>query len=174
MCPLGSSSAFDNGFNDADVVLIKAWSEASGVMVEWPSEARRPDELALTVREFCHQVSDLSSGGVLELPARHPHHHELRPLATPDQQLFCCVELSIAEGFGFLGLTEPSAEERLHGARIEPGRSVVDDTEPGPLMIRSFRYGPNLEGFEAATGPDRPWSEFKAALLNEANQRGTG
>ena len=149
-----------------DGIIVKAYSVDNGVAVEWPVMSQRQGELSMTVRLFLEEILELPTGAAPPLPERHPHKSE-RPWPTeaPPRSLHS-VELVVTEGLGFAGLREPSAAERERGASVSPAGWAADDARPGPMMVHAFRFGLDRAG----DGPERPWAEFRAALLEEAER----
>jgi hypothetical protein len=156
-------------------LIVWARSGVDGVEIEWP-DCSRPVELSRTVQLFCQGIAELTTGGSPSLPEAHPHHHELPPPSPPRPQRIRNLALVVTEGVDHLGPREPTAEDRLRGARVEPRHLPRGESDPGPLLVQSLRLGSGLvgssdPGLGEPVGPERPWSEFRAALLDEACRR---
>ncbi len=160
-------------------LVVRAWSTEAGVAVEWPKAVPRPARaLSFAVEQFCR---GLAAGGdprgavEPDPPPDHPHRNEMAGGPPPwaraspaPSVLLRYVELQVTDGLAALGLREPTAAERAHGAVIEP-----DTTPAGPMIVHAFALTPELvdDDPDQPVGPGRPWGEFRQALIDEAIRR---
>jgi hypothetical protein len=154
---------------------VTARSTEVGVAVEWPNrvDSARRQELSFAVRDFCEGIGELTTGEAPTVPKSHPHRCELRPPTPPRPQRLRVVQLLVATDIDIPTIREPSANDRLRrGAAVGPRpRSEGAGAEPGPLTVHAFRFGPEAAKHLGVQGPERPWSEFKQALVREAIRR---
>lgn len=158
-------------------LVVRAWSTDAGVAVEWPKAVPRSAALSAAVEQFCRGLVDGGDprGAVQpDPPPGHPDRGEMAggppPWATAGPApsvLLRYVELQVTDGLAALGLLEPTAAERAHGAAIGP-----DTTPAGPMIVHAFALTPELveDGPDQPVGPGRPWGEFRHALIDEAGR----